>query len=139
MPKVPTKFARSITLQAFCPPPFQTSDQEKLNFLCPVRELDAYVHKASLWIKSDQLFVCFGWPRKGSPATKQIMSKWIVENISLAYEAFQKLTLFGSGSIYRASWLVSRYIIVYIISNFESLIRLYSHSVCLFTGLTTAF
>jgi len=35
--KVPTNVAQPIILQVFCPPPFQMSDQEKLNFLCPVR------------------------------------------------------------------------------------------------------
>ena len=40
-----------------------------------------------LWRKSDQLFVCFGSPNKGSPVSKQRMSKWVVEAISLAYEA----------------------------------------------------
>ncbi len=45
--------------------------------------LDAYVHRA----KNKQLFVCFGPPNKGSPASKQRMSKWVVEAISLAYES----------------------------------------------------
>ncbi|CAM4558277.1 unnamed protein product [Leuciscus chuanchicus] len=87
IPKVPTNVARPIVLQAFCPPPFQNADQEANNLLCPVRALDAYVHRAALWRKSDQLFVCFGSPNKGGPVSKQRMSKWVVEAISLAYEA----------------------------------------------------
>jgi hypothetical protein len=87
VPKVHTNVARSIKLQAFCPPPFQNSDQEKNNLLCPVWALDAYVHRAALWRKYKQLFVCFGPPNKGSPASKQRMSKWVVEAISLAYES----------------------------------------------------
>ena len=87
IPKVPTNVGGPIVLQAFYPPPFNTPDQENLNLLCPVRALDAYVHRAALWRKSEQLFVCFGAPKKGCPASKQIMSKWIVEAISLAYEA----------------------------------------------------
>ncbi|CAM4724403.1 unnamed protein product [Leuciscus chuanchicus] len=63
------------------------SDQEANNLLCPVRALDAYVHRAALWRKSDQLFVRFGPPNKGGPVSKQRMSKWVVEAISLAYEA----------------------------------------------------
>ncbi len=47
-------------LQAFCPPPFQNADQERHNLLCPVQALDAYVHRAALWHKNEQLFVCFG-------------------------------------------------------------------------------
>ncbi len=74
-------------LQAFCPPPFQNADQKRHNFLCPVRALDAYVHRAALWRKHEQLFLCFGPPNKGSPASKQRMSKRVVEAISLAYES----------------------------------------------------
>jgi len=48
--------------------------------------LDVYAHIAALWRKSDQLFVCFGSPKKGSPVTRQTMSKWIVKAISLAHE-----------------------------------------------------
>ncbi|CAM4528872.1 unnamed protein product [Leuciscus chuanchicus] len=87
IPKVPTNVVRPVVLQAFCPPPFQNADQEANNLLCPVRALDAYVHRAALWRKSDQLFVCFGSPNKGGPVSKQRMSKWVVEAISLAYEA----------------------------------------------------
>ncbi len=87
IPKVPANVARSIMLQAFCPPPFQDADQERHNLLCPVRALDAYVHRAALWRKNEQLFICFGPPNQGSPASKQRMSKWVVEAISLAYES----------------------------------------------------
>ncbi len=59
-PKVPTNVPRPIVLQAFCPPLFRTPDQERLKLVCPVRALDAYVHRAVLWRKTDQLFVCFG-------------------------------------------------------------------------------
>jgi len=79
-------------LQAFYPPPFNTPDQERLNLLCPVRALDAYVHRAALWRNFEQLFVCFGSLKKESPASKQVMSKWIVEAISLAYEAAEQLS-----------------------------------------------
>ncbi len=74
-------------LQAFCPPPFQNADQERHNLLCPVRALDAYVHRAAVWRKNQQWLICFGPPNKGSPASKQRMSKWVVEAISLAYES----------------------------------------------------
>ncbi len=87
VPKVPANVARLIMLQAFCPPPFQNADQERHNLLCLVRALDAYIHRAALWRKNEQPFVCFGPPNKGSPASKQRMSKWVVEAISLAYES----------------------------------------------------
>ncbi len=74
------------TILQSLPPPFQNADQERHNLLYPVWALDAYVHRAALWRKDEQLFVCFGPPNKGSPASKQRMSKWMVEVISLAYE-----------------------------------------------------
>ncbi|KAL0154164.1 hypothetical protein M9458_050623, partial [Cirrhinus mrigala] len=81
IPKVPSSTPRPVVLQAFCPPPFQDSDQQKLNCMCPVRALDAYVHRAARWRKSDQLLVCC------FPATKQTLSRWIVDAICSAYEA----------------------------------------------------
>ncbi|KAI2646657.1 Tyrosine recombinase XerD [Labeo rohita] len=81
----PTNTTQPVVLQAFCPPPFREPDQQKRNCVCPVRALDAYVHRAALWRKTDQLFVCFGPPKKGYPVTKQILSRWIVDAISTAY------------------------------------------------------
>ncbi len=49
VPKVPSSVPRPVVLQAFCPPPFREPDQEKLNCMCPVRALDAYVHRTALW------------------------------------------------------------------------------------------
>ncbi len=54
--------------------------------LCQVRALRTYVDCIAQWRGSDQLFVCFGGRNKGSAVTKQRMSHWIVEAISLAYE-----------------------------------------------------
>ncbi|KAI2647016.1 Transposon Ty3-G Gag-Pol polyprotein [Labeo rohita] len=67
VPKVPSSTPRPVVLQAFCPPPFRDADQQKLNCMCPVRALDAYVHRAARWRKSDQLFVCYGPPKRGPP------------------------------------------------------------------------
>ncbi len=74
VPKVPANVARSVMLQAFGPPPFQNADQERHNLLCPVQALDAYVHRAALWCKNKQFFVCFGPPNMRSPTFKQRMS-----------------------------------------------------------------
>ncbi|KAL0173132.1 hypothetical protein M9458_033443, partial [Cirrhinus mrigala] len=82
--KVPSAAPRPVVLQAFCPPPFRDPDQQKLNCMCPVRALDTYVHRAALWRKTDQLFVCYGPPKRGLPASKH--SRWIVDAISQAYE-----------------------------------------------------
>ncbi|KAL0150783.1 hypothetical protein M9458_053901 [Cirrhinus mrigala] len=86
VPKVPSSAPRPVVLQAFCPPPFRDPDQQKLNCMCPVRALDTYVHRAALWRNSDQLFVCYGPPNRGLPASKHTLSRWIVDAISLAYE-----------------------------------------------------
>ncbi|KAL0147122.1 hypothetical protein M9458_057646, partial [Cirrhinus mrigala] len=42
---------------------------------------------AALWRKSEQLFVCYGPVKKGYPATKETLSRWIVDAISTAYES----------------------------------------------------
>ncbi len=61
--------------------------RDQVTCLCPVRALRTYVDRTALWRGSDQLFVCFGSKSKGSAVTKQWMSHWIVEAISLAYKA----------------------------------------------------
>ncbi len=71
VPKVPSSVPRPVVLQAFCPPPFRESNQGKLNCMCPVRALDAYVHRTALWRKTDQLLVCYGPPKKGLPAASR--------------------------------------------------------------------
>ncbi len=86
-PKVPITAPRPVVLQAFHPPPFRDSDQAKLNCMCPVRALDTYVHRATQWRRSDQLLVCVGPPRRGLPATKHTISRWIVETITACYES----------------------------------------------------
>ncbi len=82
VPKVPSVIPRPVIFQAFCPPPFRDADQEKLK--CVWR----YVHRAALWRKSDQLFICYGPYKKGHPANKQTLSRWIVDAIITAYESF---------------------------------------------------
>ncbi len=37
--------------------------------------------------KADQLLVCFGPPKRGRPASKQTLSRWIVDAIHIAYES----------------------------------------------------
>ena len=96
VPKVPSVTPQPVVLQAFCPPPFREPDQEKLNCMCPVRALDAYVHRAALWRKTDQLLVCYGPPKRGSPASKQSISRWIVEAINATYESSGRPPLLGA-------------------------------------------
>ncbi|KAI2665149.1 hypothetical protein H4Q32_021359 [Labeo rohita] len=87
VPKVPSSAPRPVILQAFCPPPFQDMDQQKLNCMCPVRALDTYVHRAAVRRRVDQLFVCYGPPKRGLPASKQTLSRWIVDAISQTYNS----------------------------------------------------
>ncbi|XP_053539791.1 uncharacterized protein LOC128634035, partial [Ictalurus punctatus] len=87
IPKVPTSAAHPVVLQAFCPPPFLTPEQERMHLLRPVMALCTYVHRSCQWCKSEQLLFFFGGNSKGDAVSKQSISNWIVEAISMAYEA----------------------------------------------------
>ncbi len=76
-----------VTLHSFHPPPFASSEDEKLRMLCPVRALKLYVDRSKVWRKSSQLLVCFGAGRRGLATSKQRISHWVRDGISLAYEA----------------------------------------------------
>ncbi len=69
------------------PPPFASSEDEKLHMLCPVRALKLYVDRSKGWRKSSQLLMCFGAGRRGLATSKQRISHWMRDAISLAYEA----------------------------------------------------
>ncbi len=51
------------------------------------RALDTYVHRAAPWRKVDQLLICYGPLKRGLPASKQALSRWIVEAINMSYES----------------------------------------------------
>ncbi len=89
VPKFPHVMPQPVVLQAFSPPPFGEPDQQKLNCMCPVRALDLYVHRTSLWRRVDQLLVCYGPPKRGLPASKQTLSRWILDAINISYESSQ--------------------------------------------------
>ncbi len=55
--------------------------------MCSLRVLDTYVHRAALWRRVDQLLICYGPPKRGHPASKQTLSRWIVDAITIAYES----------------------------------------------------
>ncbi len=57
------------------------------SLLCPVRALKIYIERSASYRKSEQLFVGFGNRAKGGPVTKQIISRWLVDAISLAYSS----------------------------------------------------
>ncbi len=75
-----------VTLHSFHPPPFASSEDEKLHMLCPVRALKLYVDRSKVWRKSSQLLVCFGAGRRGLATLKQRISHWVRDAISLDYE-----------------------------------------------------
>ncbi|KAL0200148.1 hypothetical protein M9458_003335, partial [Cirrhinus mrigala] len=108
--KVPTTTPQPVVLQAFCPPPFREPDQQQHNCMCLVRALDGYVHRAALWRKSDQLFVCYGPPKKGHPASKQTLSRWIVDAISTAYESSDLPSSLGVKPIQPVPWLPPKHL-----------------------------
>ncbi len=87
LPKVPFSTMNPVVLEAFCPPPFTTPEQERLHLLCPVRALQIYVHRTSQWRKSEQLFICYGGRNRGAAATKHTVSHWVRDAIALAHEA----------------------------------------------------
>ncbi len=89
IPKVLSTSFRSqvVTLHSFHPSPFASSEYERLHMLCPVRALKLYVDRSKVWRKSSQLLVCFGAGRRGLATSKQRISHWVRDAISLAYEA----------------------------------------------------
>ncbi|MGH0171934.1 UNVERIFIED_CONTAM: hypothetical protein FKN15_074097 [Acipenser sinensis] len=69
LPKVITAFHinQSVELESFHPPPFASTADERLTFLCPVRALRCYVHRTRALRQSDQLFICHGTRTLGQP------------------------------------------------------------------------
>ncbi len=53
------------------------------NLLCPVRALRIYIERSVPFRQSEQLCVCFGSCTKGSPVTKQRLSRWIIDAMTL--------------------------------------------------------
>ncbi len=85
VPKVPTTPFRDqvVNLQALPP---EEADPA-LALLCPVRALRQYTDRTQSFRTSEQLFVCYGGQQKGKTVSKQRMAHWIVDAITLAYEA----------------------------------------------------
>ena len=62
------------------------SDSETdVNLLCPVRALRIYTARSAVFRRTEQLFVSFGGRTKGLAASKQTLSRWIVDAIAAAY------------------------------------------------------
>ncbi|XDV15095.1 hypothetical protein PO909_015235 [Leuciscus waleckii] len=62
-----------------------SEEEGDAGFLCPVRALRAYVSRSSVFRQTEQLFVLFSGRSKGLAASKQSLSRWIVDAIALAY------------------------------------------------------
>ena len=73
-----------IQLAQFTAPPGETG---RMELLCPVRALRAYIRATKRIRRSEQLFLSHSGPKKGHALSKQRLSHWIVETISQAYEA----------------------------------------------------
>ncbi len=63
---------------------------------CPVRALKLYVDRSKVWRKSPQLLICFGAGRRGLATSKQRISHWVRDAISLAYKLLTLPTGFFS-------------------------------------------
>ncbi len=85
VPKVPTTplNGQVVNLQAL---PLEEA-YPVLALLCPVHALRQYVDRTQNFRTSEQLFVCYGGQQKGKSVSKQRMAHWIVDAITLAYEA----------------------------------------------------
>ncbi len=85
VPKVPTTPFRDqeVNLQAL---PLEEADPD-LALLCSVHTLQKYMDRTQSLRTSEQLFVCYGGQQKGKAVSKQRMAHWIVDAITLAYEA----------------------------------------------------
>ncbi len=106
IPKVLSTSFRSqvVTLHSFHPPPFASSEDERLYLLCPVRTLKLYVDHSKIWRKSPQLLICFGAGRRGLATSKQRISHRVRDAISLAYEARNLPSPLVFGRILLGAW-----------------------------------
>ncbi len=85
VPKVPTTPFRDQVVNMQALPPEEADPA--LALLCPVRALRQYTDRTQSFRTSEQLFVCYGGHQKGKAVSKQRMAHWIVDAITLAYEA----------------------------------------------------
>lgn len=85
---LPQFINQSISLAAF--QSGSQSDQLRDHLLCLVRALRCYVAATTHLRKTDQLFVCYGAARRGTAVSKQRLSNWVVDVITMAYKKAQK-------------------------------------------------
>ena len=73
---------RPIHLAQFIPP----TGEERLGLLCPAQALRVYITLTTSMRRSEQLFLCYGGPKKGCALSKQRLSHWIVDVITQVYK-----------------------------------------------------
>ncbi len=89
----PRAFRAQVITLSVLPP----SEQDQgLNPLCPVRALKMYIERSAPFRQSEQPCVCFGGHTKGSPVTKQRLSRWIIYAITLAYSSLDQQCPMGA-------------------------------------------
>ncbi len=85
MTKVPTTPFRDQVVSLQVLPPEEADPA--LALLCPIRALRCYVDRMRSFRTSDRVFVCHGGRQKVNAVSKQRMAHWIVETVTLAYQA----------------------------------------------------
>lgn len=72
-----------VGLAAFQPPLHSTAEERRLHTLCPLHALHVYMERTSAFRKADQLFA--SWTKPHRAMTKQKLSRWTVDAITLGY------------------------------------------------------
>lgn len=72
-----------VGLAAFQPPLHSTAEERRVHMLCPFHTLHVYVERTRAFREADQLFV--SWMKPHRAMTKQKLSHWTVDAITLAY------------------------------------------------------
>ncbi len=80
----PASTCEVLELSAFHLPPFSSAEDQSLNALCLVHVLQVYIDRTSS-LRSDQLLHFLGPLNMGNAISKQCLSHWLVEDISLSY------------------------------------------------------
>ncbi len=78
-------FSVSETCMDFAPGLVKVTLRPRPGYIPKVLKL--YVDRSKVWRKSPQLLICFGAGRRGLATSKQRISHWVRDAISLAYEA----------------------------------------------------
>ncbi|XP_041422215.1 uncharacterized protein LOC121394688 isoform X2 [Xenopus laevis] len=88
LPKVVSAFHvnQEIVVPSLCPDP-KNDKERRLHKLDVVRALRWYIDRSKSFRKSPALFVLPSGPRRGQPASKSVLSRWIRESIKQAYSA----------------------------------------------------